>query len=43
VKALQDYKSGSRKNTTMRAIAARLTDEDISDLAAYYSGSGAAK
>jgi cytochrome c553 len=43
VKALQDYKSGSRKNTTMRAIAARLSDEDITDLAAYYSGIEAAK
>jgi len=43
VKALQDYRSGSRKNTTMRAIAARLTDEDMSDLAAYYSGIGTEK
>jgi len=38
VKALQDYKSGSRKHPTMRAIASRLSDQDIADIAAYYSG-----
>jgi cytochrome c553 len=37
VKALQSYKSGSRKNETMRAIAASLTEKDMNDLAAYYS------
>ncbi len=41
VKALQDYKSGARKNTTMRAIAARLSDQDMADIAAYYAGSSA--
>jgi len=40
VKALQDYKSGARKNTTMRAIAARLSDQDMADIAAYYAGGG---
>jgi cytochrome c553 len=38
VKALQDYKSGARKNTTMRAIAARLSEQDMADIAAYYAG-----
>ena len=41
VKALQDYKSGARKNTTMRAIAARLSDQDMADIAAYYAGGSA--
>jgi cytochrome c553 len=40
VKALQDYKSGARKNATMRAIAARLSDQDMADIAAYYAGGG---
>ncbi len=35
-KALQGYKSGSRSNATMRAIAAQLSEKDIADLAAYY-------
>ncbi|HTS55377.1 MAG TPA: cytochrome c, partial [Burkholderiales bacterium] len=43
VKALQDYKSGSRKNTTMRAIAVRLSEQDMADIAAYYAGAGAGK
>lgn len=38
VKALQAYKSGVRKHPTMNAIAASLTDQDMADLAAYYSG-----
>jgi cytochrome c553 len=37
VKALQGYKSGERSHPTMRAIAAGLSDQDMSDLAAYYS------
>jgi cytochrome c553 len=40
-KALQDYKSGARTHAAMRAVAASLTEQDISDLAAYYAGSGA--
>jgi cytochrome c553 len=36
VKALQGYKSGSRTQPNMRAIAEGLSDQDIADLAAYY-------
>jgi cytochrome c553 len=35
--ALKAYRSGDRNNATMHAIAADLTDQDIDDLAAYYS------
>lgn len=35
--ALQEYKNGSRKHPTMTGIAAQLSDQDIQDLAAYYS------
>jgi cytochrome c553 len=35
--ALQSYKSGDRSHPTMRAIAAGLSDQDIADLAAYFS------
>jgi cytochrome c553 len=38
VKALQAYKSGARIHPTMNAIAGSLTDQDMADLAAYYSG-----
>src|SRR5260221_9134674 len=38
VKTLQDYKKGARKNSTMRGIAATLTDQDMADLASYYAG-----
>ena len=37
VKALHAYKSGARKHPTMNAIAGSLTDQDMADLAAYYS------
>jgi cytochrome c553 len=37
VKALQAYKSGDRPHPSMRAIAAGLSDQDMADLAAYYS------
>ena len=40
IKALQAYKSGARNHPTMKAIAASLTDQDMADLAAYYSGGG---
>jgi len=43
VKALQDYKAGSRKNTTMGAIAARLSEQDMADIAAYYADSSVGK
>ena len=38
--ALHEYKKGERKYPTMRGIAESLTDQDIADLAAYYSTSG---
>src|SRR5215475_8810606 len=38
--ALAEYRSGDRKFPTMRAIAAPLSDEDIADIAAYYSQLG---
>ena len=39
IKALQAYKSGTRSNPTMRAIAASLSDKDMESLAAYYASS----
>ena len=35
--ALNEYKKGERKNLSMRGIATSLSDQDIADLAAYYS------
>jgi cytochrome c553 len=35
--ALNAYKKGERKNPSMRGIAAGLSDQDIADVAAYYS------
>jgi cytochrome c553 len=35
--ALNAYKKGERKHPTMRGIAATLSDQDIADVAAYYS------
>ncbi len=35
--ALKAYRSGERNNAIMAAFVATLTDEDISDLAAYYA------
>jgi cytochrome c553 len=40
VSALTAYKGGDRKHPTMRAIADTLTEQDIADLAAYYSQLG---
>jgi cytochrome c553 len=37
VKALQEYKSGSRANPVMKAMATPLSDQDIEDLSAYYA------
>lgn len=34
--ALRAYRDGGRRHPTMRAIAAGLTDSDISELAGYY-------
>jgi cytochrome c553 len=39
--ALNAYKSGQRKHPSMRGIAASLTEQDIADLAAYYSSTKA--
>lgn len=36
VKALHDYKAGTRKHPSMNSIAASLSDKDMADLAAYY-------
>lgn len=36
-KALQDYKSGQRKNAIMAGFAGALTKEDIDNLSAYYA------
>jgi cytochrome c553 len=38
--ALTAYKKGERRHPTMRGVAAPLSDQDIADLAAYYSASG---
>lgn len=36
-KQLQDYKSGARSHVMMNLMAKKLSDEDITDLAAYYA------
>jgi cytochrome c553 len=41
VKALQEYKSGERSHPSMRAITASLSEQDMADLAAYYSAGDA--
>ena len=38
VRALNDYKTGVRKNPIMAGQVANLKREDIADLAAFYSG-----
>lgn len=35
--ALKAYQKGDRKHPTMKGIAASLSDQDIADVAAYYS------
>jgi cytochrome c553 len=35
--ALKSYKKGDRKHPTMQGVAASLSDQDIADVAAYYS------
>jgi cytochrome c553 len=37
IKALQSFKSGGRQNVLMSGMALPLTDEDMADLAAYFS------
>jgi len=36
VKALQAYRAGERSHPTMRGIARSLSDQDMTDIAAYY-------
>jgi len=43
VLSLNAYKKGDRKHPTMRGIAEALSDQDMADLAAYYSASGVAR
>ena len=38
--SLNAYKKGERKHPTMRGIAEALSDQDIADLAAFYSADG---
>jgi cytochrome c553 len=40
ISALTAYKGGDRKHPTMRAIADSLSEQDIADVAAYYSQLG---
>ena len=40
VQALQGYKKGDRSHSTMRAVAADLSDQDMADVAAYYGAAG---
>ena len=35
--ALKGYQKGDRKHPTMKGIAVSLSDQDIADIAAYYS------
>lgn len=40
VSALRDYREGKRDHPTMEAQANRLSDQDIADIAAYFSTVG---
>lgn len=40
IAALKEYKDGQRDFATMRAVAGTLSDQDMQDIAAYYSGAG---
>ncbi len=42
VAALKAYKSGERDFSTMRAMVADLTDQDMADIGAYYAAAGGA-
>ncbi|MEE9552595.1 MAG: c-type cytochrome [Gammaproteobacteria bacterium] len=42
IKQLQDFQSGTRKNAQMSPMTANLSEQDIADLAAYYSSQKAA-
>ncbi len=43
VRALKDYKSGDRQNAIMNGIAAGLSEQDMQDLAAYFSSQSGLK
>ncbi len=43
VAALQEYRDGARPHATMHAQASSLSDEDISDIAAYLQGAAPVK
>jgi cytochrome c553 len=38
VKAMTDYKTGTRPDATMKAMVGALSDEDIANIAAHYAG-----
>ena len=38
MKSLSDYRSGARKHQVMNELATNLSDKDIEDISAYYSG-----
>ena len=40
VSALNAYRNGQRSHPSMKGVAAGLSDKDIADIAAYYSGAG---
>jgi cytochrome c553 len=42
IKALGDFRSGERKDEQMTLVAQPLTDQDIENLAAYYTAAGKA-
>lgn len=37
-KQMMDFRSGARKDPTMQAMAAALSDDDVANLAAFYAG-----
>ena len=37
IKALNDYKTGERKNEMMSVVVQQLSDQDVADLSAYYA------
>jgi cytochrome c553 len=37
IQAMNDYKSGKRANPIMKALASSLSDQDTTNLAAYYA------
>ncbi|KAB1080919.1 c-type cytochrome [Methylobacterium soli] len=38
IKALTEYRDGTRRNEIMNVVAKELSDADIADLSAYYGG-----